>query len=83
MMLEKLRKLILRKDSVEDEIMYVIAGLGNPGRKYENTRHNVGFDVIDALAAKYNISMNEKKHKAVCGRGLVAGVRALLVKPQA
>ena len=82
MMLEKLRKLILRKDSVEDEIMYVIAGLGNPGRKYENTRHNVGFDVIDALAAKYNISMNEKKHKAVCGRGLVAGVRALLVKPQ-
>ena len=81
-MLEKLRKLIFKKDSVEDEIMYVIAGLGNPDRKYENTRHNVGFDVIDALAAKYNISMNEKKHKAICGRGLVAGVRVLLVKPQ-
>ncbi len=81
-MLEKLRKLIFKKDSMEDEIMYIIAGLGNPDRRYENTRHNVGFDVIDALAAKYNISMNERKHKAICGRGLVAGVRVLLVKPQ-
>lgn len=81
-MLEKLRKLIFKKDSSEDKIMYVIAGLGNPDRRYENTRHNVGFDVIDALAAKYNISMSEKKHKAICGRGLVAGVRVLLVKPQ-
>lgn len=62
--------------------MYVIAGLGNPGGKYENTRHNAGFDVIDALAHKYNISMDEKKHKALCGRGLVAGVKTLLVKPQ-
>lgn len=70
------------KKSSEDEIMYVIAGLGNPDKKYENTRHNIGFDVIDALAEKYNISMNEKKHKAICGRGLVAGVKVLLVKPQ-
>lgn len=62
--------------------MYVIAGLGNPDKKYQNTRHNIGFDVIDALAQKYNISMNEKKHKAVCGRGIVAGQKALLVKPQ-
>ena len=38
--------------------MYVIAGLGNPDKKYQNTRHNIGFDVIDALAEKYNISMN-------------------------
>ena len=81
-MFEKIRKLFLGKTSAEDEIMYVIAGLGNPDRKYENTRHNVGFDVIDALAAKYNISMNEKKHRAICGRGLVAGVKTLLVKPQ-
>lgn len=81
-MFEKIRKLFLGKTSAEDEIMYVIAGLGNPDRKYENTRHNVGFDVIDALAAKYNISMNEKKHRAICGRGLVVGVKTLLVKPQ-
>lgn len=66
----------------EEKIMYVIAGLGNPDKKYENTRHNIGFDVIDALAEKYNINMNEKKHKAICGRGLVAGVKVLLVKPQ-
>lgn len=62
--------------------MYVIAGLGNPDRKYENTRHNVGFDVIDALAGQYNITMNERRHKAVCGRGAVAGQKVLLVKPQ-
>lgn len=62
--------------------MYVIAGLGNPGRKYENTRHNVGFDVIDLLAEQYNINMNIKKHRAVCGTGVMEGVKALLVKPQ-
>ena len=62
--------------------MYVIAGLGNPGRKYENTRHNVGFDVIDLLAEQYNINMNIKKHRAVCGTGVIEGVKALLVKPQ-
>ena len=62
--------------------MYVIAGLGNPDKKYQNTRHNIGFDVIDALAEKYNISMNEKKHKAICGKGMIAGEKVLLVKPQ-
>ena len=44
--------------------MYVIAGLGNPGSKYEKTRHNVGFQVIDRLASKYHIDMNMKKQKA-------------------
>ena len=48
--------------------MYVIAGLGNPDKKYEKTRHNVGFDVIDTLAEKYNISVSESKHRALCGR---------------
>lgn len=47
--------------------MYVIAGLGNPGAKYENTRHNIGFMVIDALAGKNGISVTEKKHKACIG----------------
>ena len=70
------------QNAVEDGIMYVIAGLGNPERKYENTRHNVGFDVIDALAEKYNINMNMRKHKAICGSGMVEGVKVLLVKPQ-
>lgn len=62
--------------------MYVIAGLGNPTKQYEKTRHNVGFDVIDALADKYNIIMNEKKHKAICGKGMIAGQKVLLIKPQ-
>ena len=62
--------------------MYIIAGLGNPGSKYEKTRHNVGFQVIDRLAAKYHIDMNMKKHKAICGTGVIEGMKVMLVKPQ-
>lgn len=62
--------------------MYVIAGLGNPDKKYEKTRHNVGFDVIDVIADKYHILLNEKKHRALCGSGYIVGQKVLLVKPQ-
>lgn len=62
--------------------MFVIVGLGNPGKKYDNTRHNAGFISIDALAEKYGISMSEKKHKALCGTGVIEGNKVLLVKPQ-
>ena len=62
--------------------MFIIAGLGNPGKKYENTRHNAGFMAIDALAEKYGISVTEKKHKALCGMGIINGIKVLLVKPQ-
>ena len=62
--------------------MFIIAGLGNPTRQYEKTRHNIGFDVIDAIAEKYNISMNENKHKAICGKGVIEGEKLVLVKPQ-
>ncbi len=62
--------------------MYVIAGLGNPDKKYEKTRHNVGFDVIDRLAEEHHISMNEHRHRAICGSGYIAGKKVLLVKPQ-
>lgn len=58
--------------------MYVIVGLGNPKREYENTRHNIGFDVIDALADKYGISVKEVKHKAVTGKGIIEGKRVIL-----
>lgn len=62
--------------------MYLIVGLGNPTKQYEKTRHNIGFDVIDALADKYNISVTEKKHKALCGRGAIEGQKVVLAKPQ-
>ena len=62
--------------------MYIIAGLGNPDRQYQNTRHNIGFDVIDVIADKYGIAMGEKKHKAVIGKGYIAGQKVILVKPQ-
>ena len=62
--------------------MFIIAGLGNPGKEYEGTRHNVGFDVIDRLADRYNISVEERKHRAFCGKGMIAGQKVILVKPQ-
>lgn len=62
--------------------MYIIVGLGNPGLKYNNTRHNIGFLVIDALAEKYNIDVLEKKHKALVGKGVIEGERVILAKPQ-
>jgi len=62
--------------------MYIIAGLGNPSAQYEGTRHNVGFDVIDALADKYNISVDGRKNRAFVGKGFIEGQSVLLVKPQ-
>lgn len=62
--------------------MYLIAGLGNPTKEYDKTRHNVGFEVIDVLADKYRIDVSERKHKALCGRGVIEGQKVILVKPQ-
>lgn len=62
--------------------MFVIAGLGNPTKQYEGTRHNVGFDVIDKIADKYNIAVDGKKCRAYVGKGIIKGQKVLLVKPQ-
>ena len=62
--------------------MKIVAGLGNPTKEYEGTRHNIGFSVIDKLADKYNIGMQEKKHKAICGKGMISGEKVILLKPQ-
>lgn len=62
--------------------MFIIVGLGNPTKEYEGTRHNVGFEVIDRIADKYNISVTERKNRAFCGKGIIAGQKVLLVKPQ-
>ncbi len=63
-------------------IMYIIAGLGNPGRRYENTRHNIGFITVDCLAEKHGIRINKIKHKALVGEGSISGQKVMLVKPQ-
>ncbi len=62
--------------------MYVVVGLGNPGKKYENTKHNIGFITLDFLAEKNNIKINKIKHKALVGEGIISGHKVLLAKPQ-
>ena len=62
--------------------MYIIAGLGNPTKEYEGTRHNVGFDVIDRLSERYNIDVTMEKHRGLIGKGMIAGQKVILVKPQ-
>ena len=62
--------------------MYIIAGLGNPSKEYNNTRHNIGFDVIDKIAETEGISVIEKKHKAIIGKGYIGGQKVILAKPQ-
>ena len=61
--------------------MYIIAGLGNPGKQYEETRHNIGWQVIDELAGKYNIRVTESKFKGLIGKGMIGGEKVVLVKP--
>ena len=61
--------------------MYLIVGLGNPGRQYEATRHNMGFDVIDRLVEEYRIPQGGVKFNAMYGKGIIGGQQALLMKP--
>lgn len=63
-------------------VEYIVAGLGNPGRQYENTRHNAGFIALDKLADKYNCNVSKMKYKALIGDCTIAGKRTLLMKPQ-
>lgn len=62
--------------------MYLIVGLGNPGSKYDKTRHNIGFETIDALSKKYQIDVAHKEHKGLVGKGMIDGSKVMLVKPQ-
>lgn len=61
--------------------MYIIVGLGNPERKYDGTRHNIGFSAVTALADANNISIDTKKHKALIGKGVIAGQKVILAEP--
>ena len=61
--------------------MYLIAGLGNPGRKYERTKHNVGFDVINYVTDRHGIPFSGIQFQAECGKGIIAGQKVLLAEP--
>lgn len=61
--------------------MYIIAGLGNPGKEYTGTRHNVGYDTLDCLAEKYNVKLNKLKFNSVYGEATINGEKVMLVKP--
>jgi len=62
--------------------MYMIVGLGNTTKDYKGTRHNVGFDAIDAIGEKYKINVDSKKHKGIYGSGYIEGYKVVLIKPQ-
>lgn len=61
--------------------MYIIAGLGNPGKEYAGTRHNVGYDALDCLADKYDVKLNKLKFNSVYGETIINGEKVMLVKP--
>ena len=62
--------------------MFIIVGLGNPGREYENTRHNVGFMTVDMLADRFNIEVKRHNFRAVFGEGYIGGQKVVLAKPE-
>ena len=77
---EKLKALSEHSQPTRPE--FIIAGLGNPGVAYENTRHNAGFLAIDALEKKYSFTPNEHKFNAVCNRAVIGGKSCLIMRPQ-
>lgn len=70
-----------RSNNASGKISWIIAGLGNPGLAYANTRHNAGFMGLDELAKMCSIDVKTKKFKGDCGDGIVGGERCLLLKP--
>jgi len=79
----KLRANAKRKESDEESSeTLMLVGLGNPGKDYDRTRHNVGFDVLDSFAAQHCIEIKKKKFGGLIGDGMIGGKKVLLVKPQ-
>ena len=71
-----------RLETMSEQGVRLLAGLGNPGPKYDQTRHNVGFMVIDALAAEFNITVDRSKFNSLFGKGRINGTDVVLAKPQ-
>ncbi len=65
-----------------EESMYLIVGLGNPGKQYENTRHNIGFDAVDYFARKHGLSFSGRKFDGLFAQGIVNSKKVILLKPQ-
>jgi PTH1 family peptidyl-tRNA hydrolase len=78
-MMQAFRRLWRRR---EPGIEKLIIGLGNPGRKYANNRHNVGFQCLDRLAEAWSLSFGRRKHRALLAQGEIAGLKVILAKPQ-
>ncbi len=70
-----------RKPPLSGGVKFIIAGLGNPDRKYENTRHNAGFIAVDAIAEKCGVSIDRLKYKSYCATAELEGQKVLLMKP--
>ena len=73
--------MFFNKEYASGGIEYIIVGLGNPGRQYENTRHNAGFIAMDYIAEKLGVNINKIKYKSTIGEANIAGKRCLLMKP--
>ncbi len=74
--------IFFKKSPAISGVEYIVAGLGNPDRKYERTRHNSGFMAIDALCDKLNCELKTLKFKSYCGTAVINGKKVLLMKPQ-
>ncbi len=72
----------IEKKSNTGPVSFIIAGLGNPGREYEKTRHNAGFAAVDFIAEKYGVKIDRAKFHALVGELTIDGVRTLLMKPE-
>ena len=76
------KKIAKKEETPLSPITWIVVGLGNPGKKYFNTRHNAGFLCLDYIAEKENIRIDRSKFHSLCGEGQIAGQRVLLLKPQ-
>ena len=73
--------MLRKKTFATGPVEYIVVGLGNPDRKYENTRHNAGFIMIDYIADKIGVKINRVKFKSLVGEGNIGNSKVLLMKP--